>query len=105
MGLVHEIRGARGAAIWAPVLGLCALAYFAYHGVYGDRGFISYTSLQVALADARAAQTVGGAERGRLEQRVSLLRARHLDPDMLEERARVVLNYVRDDEVVILLDD
>ena len=33
------------------------------------------------------------AERGTWERRVSLLRADSIDPDMLDERARVLLNY------------
>jgi cell division protein FtsB len=37
-----------------------------------------------------------------LDRRASLLRPDHLDPDMLEERARLMLNMGRDDEVVVL---
>ncbi len=36
-----------------------------------------------------------------LERRVQLLRPDSLDPDMLEERARKVLNFAKKDEVVI----
>ena len=45
------------------------------------------------------------AERTRLEHRVQLLRPDSLDPDLLEERARDMLNYGSDDELLILLPD
>ena len=35
---------------------------------------------------------------------MSLLRAEGLDPDMLEERARALINLGREDEVVIFYD-
>jgi cell division protein FtsB len=37
-----------------------------------------------------------------LERRASLLRPDHLDPDMLEERARTILNFARPDEIVVI---
>jgi cell division protein FtsB len=39
----------------------------------------------------------------RLERRVALLRPESLDRDMLEERARAVLNLARPEDRVILL--
>jgi cell division protein FtsB len=42
------------------------------------------------------------AQRAELERKVKLLRPDSLDPDMLEERAREVLNYTREDEVVVM---
>ena len=52
----------------------------------------------------RAAQqelATSTAARGALEQRVSLLSNSSLDLDMLEERARVMLNFSRKDDIVI----
>jgi len=37
-----------------------------------------------------------------LEQQVNLLRKNNLDSDMLDERVRVMLNYVHPDELVII---
>ena len=50
-----------------------------------------------ALCDAVAAQ------RAELENRVQRLAAPRLDPDLLDERVRAMLNYARQDEVVIML--
>ena len=53
------------------------------------------------MAQANAA--VLNEQKTQLEHRVGLLRPNSLDPDLLEERARVVLNYARDDEMLVLL--
>ena len=44
------------------------------------------------------------AEESRLERRVALLRRDNLDPDMLDERARVVLNFAAPGELVIFIE-
>ena len=41
------------------------------------------------------------AERSTWERRVSLLRADSIDPDMLDERARVLLNYADPRELTL----
>ena len=43
------------------------------------------------------------AERTLWERRVSLLRADGIDPDMLDERARVLLGYADPRDLVLLL--
>ncbi len=84
-----------------PVVGACVLGYFAYHTVQGDRGLLAYMKLSGEVARAEATLAEIEAERRALAHKVSLLRADSLDLDMLEERARVLLHRVRDDEVVI----
>jgi cell division protein FtsB len=55
---------------------------------------------KVGQAEARYAEV--HAERLDLERRVALLRPDNLDPDMLEERARTMLDFVHPDEIVIM---
>ncbi|WP_232314903.1 FtsB family cell division protein [Oceanibaculum pacificum] len=78
------------------------LGYFVYHAVQGDRGILAWRQVdqQIALAES-ALQEVSSVRR-QLERRVTLLEPAHIDPDMLEERARLMLNLQRPDEVVIL---
>ena len=57
---------------------------------------------QMQLADARAQLDELGAERRAIEHRVSLLRSDRLDPDLLDERARLMLFKARPDEIVIM---
>ena len=83
------------------LLGACAVAYFAYHALQGDRGLVTWLKLSDEVDEARAALAVSLAEQQRLDRRVRLLRPDGLDPDMLDERVRAVLNLAGEDEVVI----
>jgi cell division protein FtsB len=91
----------RARDVVGPVLGFCVVGYFVYHSIEGDRGLTAYLRLGEQLIEARAQLDEIQAERKALERRVKLLRADNLDPDMLDERAREVLNYTRPDEIVI----
>ena len=69
----------------------------AYTGRYGlnaqqelDQEIIALTSELARLKKERAES----------EQRVSLLRSDHIDPDMLDERARFQLDYVHPHDLV-----
>lgn len=103
MGLMQEIR-ARARYVIGPVLGICAVGYFAFHVVHGDRGLIAWWNVKQRVATAKQALTVSQAERQALEHRVRLLEPGSLDPDMLEERARLMLNYGYADDIIILED-
>lgn len=102
MALLYEIRR-RARQVAPQVLFAGTLGYFAFHAVEGDRGLIAWAKLQDELARAQSEQAMVAEERSVLEHRVGLLRKEHLDPDMLDERARLLLNYGRADEFVILL--
>ncbi|MEX2614705.1 MAG: septum formation initiator family protein [Alphaproteobacteria bacterium] len=84
---------------------LCALvfAYFAYGTVQGDRGLLAYYSMSLELERAETTYRELRETRLALEQRVSLLRLDSLDLDMLEERARLLLDYVRPGDFIVLL--
>ena len=99
--MVREIRR-RARQIAPQVLFACIAGYFAYHAVQGERGLLAYVQLQQQLDQAKAVDQELDSQRAELEQKVKLLRPDSLDPDMLEERAREVLNYTREDEVVVM---
>ncbi|MFH5923737.1 septum formation initiator family protein [Roseomonas sp. SXEYE002] len=84
-----------------PVIffGLCA--YFAHHAMHGTRGLIARDARHVEIAAARIVLAEAEAERDAMERKVAGLRAEHLDRDMLEERARALLNVVAKDEIII----
>jgi len=100
MRVVHELRR-RGRAVAGPVLGISLVCYFAYHLFVGDRGLLAWMELTQELRDAKATLAALDAERETLTRRVGLLQPDHLDPDMLDERARATLNLVGPNEVVI----
>lgn len=103
MGFLEEFRR-RARHVVGPAFGVCAVCYFAYHTVSGDRGLVAWRQLQdrVAATEAELAEVRG--ERERLERRVKLLSPSGVDRDMLDESARKVLNFGLSDEAVITLE-
>lgn len=102
MGLFAEIRNRAKHVVW-PLFGICMVGYFAYHAVEGDRGMTALAALERNLAEARTDLAALSSERAVLDRRVRLLHPEHLDPDMLEERARVMLNFGFPNDVVVIL--
>jgi cell division protein FtsB len=102
MRVVHELRR-RARAITGPVLGISLVCYFAYHLFVGDRGLLAWMQLSQELRDGKATLAALDIERQTLERRVGLLQPDHLDPDMLDERARATLNLVGPNEIVVPL--
>ncbi|HLI11328.1 MAG TPA: septum formation initiator family protein [Alphaproteobacteria bacterium] len=101
MSLAREFRR-RLPGISTQLVLASLVAYFAYHAVEGDRGLNAWWSLTQKIARAKDTLQVLEAQRAALDARVALMRPDSLDPDMLEERARVLLNFGRPDEIVIL---
>ena len=100
MALLREIRK-RVRQVAFQALFACLVGYFCYHAVQGERGLLAWRHLQLELADARTLNQHLAMEQTALEQRVALLRPESLDPDLLEERARLMLNYGLPDEVIL----
>ena len=85
-----------------PLLACGLGGYFAYSLQTGDHGLEANASLLKRKA-VLAGELAGLKEvRQRLERDVSLLRPESLDPDMLDERARAILNLAHPDDLVIL---
>lgn len=84
------------------VLLMALFCYFAYFAVKGDRGFFKYMYLQDKVAEAEQINVNYDKQRQEWEQRVKLLSSTSLDLDMLDERARTVLNMIGKDEFIIL---
>lgn len=101
MAVLDEIRIRARSALW-PIIGALLLAYFSYHMVQGDHGLLSLLQLRAKVEQANTLHDALEAERLQLDTRVALLRPDNLDPDMLEERARVMLNFAHPNEIVIL---
>ncbi|MBS0638979.1 MAG: septum formation initiator family protein [Acetobacteraceae bacterium] len=102
MSLARAIKRRARIAL-PPVVFLSITGYFAWNATQGDRGLVAYAQRKQleaqVLADKAAAQT----ERDAWETRVKGLRARHLNPDTLDERARAMLNLAQPDEVIVKL--
>ena len=59
----------------------------------------------LTVAEAEKINQEYDAQREEWEQKVKLLSSTSLDLDLLDERARTVLNMIGDDEFIILDDD
>jgi cell division protein FtsB len=83
---------------------LCALIgiYFVYYALHGDRGLAALARLDAQVARAEGDVAKVRAHREAAQQRVAGLRPEALDLDLLEERARLTLNYVAGEDVVVL---
>lgn len=90
--------------LWFPLLSLLLVAYFGYHLVEGEHGLRARQVLEKQLSTAQAILSEKTAAKEALEHRVDLMRSDHLDPDLLEERVRVMLNHADPDEVVVIYD-
>lgn len=101
MNLVAELR-TRARHVIGPVLGILAIAYFGFHAIHGDRGLLAWWQLRQQVETARASLHLVAEEKDALTRRVRLLHPESLDPDMLEERVRIMLNYGHIDDIVAL---
>lgn len=101
MELVEEFRQ-RARHVLGPAIGMLVVGYFAYHAVHGERGLFALWRLEQKVAEAEQLHDVVDARRQHLESRVRLLHPDSLDPDMLEERARAMLNFARPGEYVFI---
>ncbi|MDE2335750.1 MAG: septum formation initiator family protein [Alphaproteobacteria bacterium] len=75
--------------------------YFCYFLLHGNMGYFALRGLDDKLASAQAEYDQVHAARMALEKRVVQLRPGSINPDMLDERARVVLGYAAPDERVV----
>ncbi len=70
------------------------IGYFWVNAFSGNRGLEAKKDLDLQIAELSAELGRVKAERAQWQRRASLLKPDKLDPDMLDERARALLNYV-----------
>ncbi len=99
--MIREFRR-RARYLVTPFLGSIALVYLGFYVVQGDRGLLAWIQRgqDVELAMLRLEKEA--VYRDKLSNRVTLLRDTSLDLDLLEERARAVLNMAEPDEHIIM---
>jgi cell division protein FtsB len=89
-------------------LGLYAVAaaligYFWFHAFSGQRGLHAKHEIDQQLGELTAELGRLKVEKGAWERKVALLRSDGIDPDMLDERARALLNVAHPNDVVLML--
>jgi cell division protein FtsB len=79
------------------------IGYFGVNAYSGNRGLRAKQDLDQQIAELGAELDALKAERAVWERRVSLLKPESIDPDLLDERARVLLNYADPRELTLRL--
>ncbi len=85
------------------IVGLCLSLYFSYHMLLGDRSLLRLVMLEHRIESLSVQYDDYHGRRVALEHRVTMLRPGSVDRDLLEERARAVLGYVRPGEQVVIV--
>jgi cell division protein FtsB len=80
---------------------LALLGYFAWHGFQGPRNFEHRNELLAKAERLDQALAAIRAESKALDARVALMRPESIDPDMLDELARDVLNYAKPTDLIV----
>ncbi len=81
---------------------VAVVSYFSYHAYHGNRGLNAKREYKERIAVLKQEMDQVTTEKTALERRVSLLRTEHVERDLLEERARVILNNAHKNDVIVL---
>ncbi|HEY6994537.1 MAG TPA: septum formation initiator family protein [Xanthobacteraceae bacterium] len=79
------------------------IGYFGVNAYSGNHGLRARQDLDQQIAQLSDELNSLKAERANWERRVALLKPESIDPDMLDERARVLLNYADPRELTLRL--
>src|SRR4030088_982479 len=96
------LRSALTTLLLYTVVG-AVIAYFGVNAYSGKRGLRAKQDLEEQIAQLNDELAGLKAERATWERRVVLLRPGSIDPDMLDERARTLLNYAEPRELTLRL--
>ena len=99
----HRRRRAILTAIGLYMFAAAFIGYFAVNAFTGNHGLRAQQDLDQQMAAMQAELKQIKAERALWERRVALLRPDRIDPDMLDERARLLLGYVDPRDTTLLL--
>jgi cell division protein FtsB len=80
---------------------VAVLAVFAHSALQGEHGLAALNRARALEAELQTDLAAIRDERRALENKVRRLGTDYLDLELLDERARAVLGYVRRDELVI----
>jgi cell division protein FtsB len=101
--VTHRRRRSILTAFALYILAAAFIGYFAVNAFTGNHGLRAQQDLEQQMASIKDELDALKSERAEWEQRVSLLRSDRIDPDMLEERGRALLDYVDPRDVTLLL--
>ncbi|MFN7663055.1 MAG: FtsB family cell division protein [Alphaproteobacteria bacterium] len=87
-----------------PGFSLILFIYFFVHILSGAHGWFSWRSLERELEESRKVLEVLEDEEQRLQNKVKRMRPESLDQDLLDEKAREMLNVADEKDMVVVED-
>jgi cell division protein FtsB len=79
------------------------IGYFGVNAYNGNRGLKAKEDIDRQMTALTAELDRLKAEQARWERRIALLKADDLDPDMLDEQARLLLDYADPNDLTLML--
>ncbi len=90
-------------ALGLYVLAALLIGYFGVNAYSGNRGLKAQQDIDRQMSVLGADLDRLKAERVQWQRRIALLKSDDLDPDMVDERARALLDYVAPNEVTLMV--
>jgi cell division protein FtsB len=79
------------------------IAYFGFHAYHGEHGIRAKQQFLAQIEDLNKELATLRAEKTEVARRVALLQSGNLDPDLLDQRARQILNFADPRDLVLIL--
>ena len=89
-------------ALGLYVLVALLVGYFGVNAFSGNHGLKAKQDLEQQVASLSTELGQLQRERKQWERRIALLKSRGLDPDMLDERARALLDYAHPNDLTLM---
>lgn len=99
----HRRRRSILTAIALYSLAAAFIGYFGVHAFIGNHGLRAQQQIEVEIARLEGELARLKQERSGWEHHISLLQSDRIDPDMLDERARALLDYADPRDATLLL--
>ena len=95
-------------AIWRPLALTAALlgfqGYLGFSAIGGQFGWENRTQILLDIDQLKGKSAALQAEIDAYKHRATLMDTRRLDPDIITERARALLNMANADDIVVMVD-
>jgi cell division protein FtsB len=85
------------------VLAALLIGYFGVNAYSGNHGLKAKQDIDRRSARLSTELAQLQSERAQWERRIALLQSDNIDPDMLDERARALLDYVDPNDLVMMI--
>jgi cell division protein FtsB len=90
-------------ALGLYMLAALLIGYFGVNAFSGNHGLNAKQDIDQQIAALSGELATLQVERKQWERRVALLKSKGLDPDMLDERARALLDYAHPNDLTLML--